>query len=76
MSRTFIVKEVQTRTWRVEFTDQELKRLVGGALPLNDDELDYVKLSAADFIDEPDPERGTITLLSAGTTVETDEDKG
>lgn len=72
MSRTFIVTEVETRTWRVEIKDEEVERILGLPLPMTADE-EHLELCAADFISEPDPERGTITLLSAKIASETEE---
>ena len=72
MSRTFIVTETETRVWRVEITDEEAERVLGFSLPISTPE-DSLACSAADFTSEPDPERATVTLLSAKTTCETEE---
>ncbi len=72
MTRTFIVTETETRTWRVEINDETVKAILGFKMPLSTPE-EHLECSAADFISEPDPERGTITLLSADTTCNVEE---
>ena len=73
MSRTFIVTEIVTRIWRVEMSDEETGRILSNAAgTFGEKELE---LCAADFISEPGPERGTITLLSHKSLAETVEAK-
>ena len=72
MSKTFIVTETETRVWRVEIRDETVKAILACSPPITGDE-EHLKLSAADFIDEPDPERGTITLLSSDGTCKIEE---
>ena len=74
MTRTFIVTETETRVWRVEIADEEVERILGRKMPISTPEEELV-CSVCDFISEPDPERGTITLLSHKSIAETVEAK-
>lgn len=72
MSKTFIVRETETRVWRVEINDETVEAILACALPITGDG-EHLKLSAADFIDEPDPKRGTIMLLSSDVACKIEE---